>query len=331
MAFRNHSSRYSKRYKRSHYWNKVQRKPVGPYGGIGQAMPNGLFVKLTNSFDVGLRTDNVNFDARYAVSDFVFKNWQPQGVANIPMFVDQMSDTIYGTTPVTNDSLYRATHELQAIPIGWTSKINPYTRYQVKGVKVQWTINPRMTAAWVNNDTAGTTADPKGDYDIVRVGLMMDPGVGNNDWYTNTLAPGVPTTVDQSTWNQYDQKVWKELPPPPLNRKTVLRKYFDLAKYYRQPPQAYTSSAFNDSGQYSANFNYAVTADGSTGLPASATQPTSKAYLHFMVATIGNYVNGGAATDNEVTFSGRVKMTYYVWLHQADFRTGWYFGRGDGT
>jgi len=331
MAMRNHSSRYSKRYKRTHYWNKVQRKPVGPYGGLGVSQPNGLYVKLTNKFDIGLTTDNVNFDSIHAVSDFVFMNWQPDGVANVPIFVDQLSSTIFASTPAANDTMYRATHELQAIPIGWSSKINPYTRYQVKGMKVEWTINPRMSAQWVNNATTGTTADPKGDYDIIRVGMAMDPALSNQNWYTAALAPGAPTTPDQSTWKIYDQKVFKELTNPVHAKKTVLKKYFDFAKYFRQPPSAYEASAFNDAGQYSANFAYAQTAGGNTGLPASATQPTSKAYLHFMVAGIGNYVNGGALSDNSIAFSGTIKTTYYVWLHQADTRAGWYFGRNDGT
>lgn len=331
MAMRNHSGRYSKRYKRTHYWNKVQRKPVGPYGGLDSVVPNGLFVKLTNSFDFGMKCDGPNFDIRYAVSDFVFGNWAPAGAATIPLFTDQMSATIYATTPGANNMLYRAYHENQALPVGWTAKINPYTRYQVKGMKVKWTINPRMTSAWVNNTAAGTTGTPDADYDIVRVGMMMDPSVGDNNWYANDFQPGDPTLKDQSTWNIYDQKIWKELPAPIKNQKCVLSKYFDFAKYYRQPPQAYTASAFNNSGQYSANFVYDYTTDGSTGRPSSATQPTSKAYLHFMLATIGNYVDAGAPSGANQTVCGTIKTTYYVWLHQANTLAGWYFGRGDGT
>jgi len=305
---------YGRRYggrrgRRTGSYFPMYRRPVQPAGFT--ASPEGIFSKFTTNFDWGLKLNTVPvYDEPFQVNGFALG---PGADNDYLRLADTATVGINSTAIGTSNAMYYA-NQTNGVPTAWTSRIIPYRNFIFLGVKVKLTIFPRMSFALDGNIT---------ETQRIVFGIGMDKTMGTSDWYDGTLNFNGMSTTYRNRWSAMAQKRWKELPSPLNPRNTVIEKYFSFTKHEGLTPAQYMSTAapnlsLGTPGPYHGSITYYDTGAASTGTVTNVFNPTSGMYLHVMASQCGDWEDGTVTETILDNFVGRMKLTYYVKLYNAN-------------
>jgi len=300
------TGKYGRRRGNSRVYFPLLKAPVP--GKNNRPCPDGLYLKLENKFDFGLKLDSsigVLWDQNFIVNQFSI---DITSNADYYRLVDSMSFIVDSTPTGTIGSMYPANATV-AEPGTWTSSIIPYQNYRFLGVKVDLKINPRISFAMDGNVT---------ETQRVAFGMAMDHTLGSQVWYNAPMGTaGLPNDY-RTRWGSLAQCIWRELPTPMQNKPCRMSKYFSFAKYHGLTNDQYAAEdadvTVGTTSQFGGGVGYYTGSSVNNGTVATTAGPDETIKLHFMAQQFGDWEDGTQTETAIGNLTGTLKFTYYVRL-----------------
>lgn len=280
----------------------MNRRTVGPYGEVSnKTLADNHYIKVTNNFHFGFKTTGNNtlaIDFKSTCNQ-LFNFVAGSGEMIIS---DNLTEDIRNNSIGVTNAPYRCFNENRVRPLGWVAPITPYRLYQIQGFKVSYSV-PCLQ----NMTTWNIPTEPEALSDVFTVGLIADEELAAIDWYSYN--PNV-MGIDPDNWAIFKQHHRTTVYPQRATRGFKTSLYVSLPKYYQLSPQEYNNNP--------AQFAGSITYDPDTNDVTTVTQPAATPTLHFAFWRMFNMYDGQTPQNNQVSFTGTFKVTYYIRLANPD-------------